>query len=39
VEGAADYLVTGDDDLLSLREYESVSVISPATSVRMMADQ
>jgi len=37
VEGSADYLVTGDDDLLSLGEYESVPIISPAAFVRAMA--
>jgi len=39
VEGSADYLVTGDDDLLSLGVYEGVPMISPATFVRVVADR
>ena len=37
-EGGADYLVTGDDDLLSLGGHGSISMISPAAFVRVMAD-
>jgi len=33
VEGKADYLVTGDEDLLTLREYEGVKILSPAEFV------
>jgi len=29
VEGECDYLVTGDSDLLSLREYHGVRIVSP----------
>jgi putative PIN family toxin of toxin-antitoxin system len=30
VAGGADYIVTGDDDLLSLGSYEGIEVVSPA---------
>lgn len=30
VEAAADFLVTGDQDLLSLKQYEGVRIVSPA---------
>lgn len=29
VEGRADYIVTGDDDLLSLREHAGVAIVTP----------
>jgi putative PIN family toxin of toxin-antitoxin system len=29
VEGKADYLVTGDEDLLTLQDYEGVQILSP----------
>lgn len=29
VEGRAEAIVTGDDDLLSLREYEGIAIVTP----------
>lgn len=29
IEGFADYIVSGDDDLLNLREYENIRIVSP----------
>jgi len=39
VEGQADYLVTGDEDLLTLAEYKGIPILSPAAFVRAMADR
>ena len=36
VEGNADYVVTGDDDLLELGEYEQIPILSPADFVRAL---
>jgi putative PIN family toxin of toxin-antitoxin system len=30
VEGAADYIVSGDQDLLDLKSYEGISIVTPA---------
>jgi hypothetical protein len=35
-EGEADYLVTGDQDLLSLREYQGISIVSPVVFLRLL---
>lgn len=36
VEGAADYLVTGDKALLSLNEHDGVHIITPAAFVKAL---
>lgn len=36
VEGDADYLVTGDQDLLALNEYEGVQILAPAAFVHSL---
>jgi putative PIN family toxin of toxin-antitoxin system len=36
VEGAADYLVTGDQHLLELVEYQGVAIVSPTEFVRIL---
>jgi predicted nucleic acid-binding protein len=38
VEGRADYLVSGDKDLLVLQEYAGVQVISPAQFVKILGE-
>jgi predicted nucleic acid-binding protein len=30
LDGAADYIVSGDDDLLSLRWFERIPIVTPA---------
>ena len=37
VAGKADYLVTGDADLLSLCEYGGIAVVTPAAFVRVLS--
>ena len=37
--GAADYLVSGDRDLLSLGEHAGIAIISPAAFLRVMTSQ
>jgi predicted nucleic acid-binding protein len=36
VEGKADFIVTGDDDLLSLRAYRKIRMLSPDQFVKML---
>jgi hypothetical protein len=36
VEGHADYIVSGDDDLLSLGRYAGIPIFRPATYVRLL---
>ncbi|OGB93115.1 MAG: putative toxin-antitoxin system toxin component, PIN family [candidate division NC10 bacterium RBG_16_65_8] len=36
VEGHADYIVCGDDDLLSLGRYARIPIVRPATYVRLL---
>jgi uncharacterized protein len=36
VEGRADYLVTGDDDLLSLGEYERIAIVTPRAFLEVL---
>lgn len=36
LEGGAEWLVTGDDDLLALGAYESVAIVRPATFLSML---
>lgn len=36
VEGRVDYLVTGDNDLLSLREYEGIPIVPPGVFLRAL---
>jgi len=36
VEGAADYIVTGDLHLRELREYRGIPILSPAEFVRLL---
>jgi len=38
VEGEADYLVTGDNDLLALGSYQGIPIITAAASVRLFED-
>ena len=35
VEAGADYIITGDDDLLSLREYKKVKIISARDFIKL----
>jgi putative PIN family toxin of toxin-antitoxin system len=37
VEGQADYLVTGDGDLLRLRSYQQVQIIRPTNFLRILS--
>lgn len=39
VAGGADYIVSGDDHLLRLREYRGIRILSPAAFVAMLDDQ
>ena len=39
VEGKADYIVSGDQDLLALGEYESIRVMTPRQFVEIIAGQ
>jgi len=36
IEGGADYLVTGDNDLLALHSYEEVVIINPADFLEIL---
>lgn len=36
VEGRADLIVSGDDDLLSLSEFEGIAIVTPARFVSMV---
>ncbi len=38
VEGEAAYLVSGDEDLLSLKHFQGVSIVRPADFVRLIED-
>ena len=38
VEGAADYLVTGDHDLLALESYQGIPIITAAAFVRVLEE-
>jgi len=37
--GTADYLVTGDEDLLILEKYEQVAIIRPADFLQVLRDE
>ncbi len=37
VGGKAEYLITGDDDLLSLVRYRNIGIISPANMLLLIA--
>lgn len=37
VEGKVDYIVTGDKDLLVLREYEAIKIVTPGVFVERMS--
>jgi len=37
--GGADYIITGDPDLLELGEYQGIRIIAPATFVRLLEEQ
>jgi hypothetical protein len=39
LEGGADYVVTGDKDMLELREHEGVQMVSPADFIRMLENR
>jgi len=39
VEGAADYLVTGDQALLELREHQGVQIVSPPEFFRVLEER
>jgi uncharacterized protein len=36
VEGHADYLITGDRDLLHIERFRDIPIVSPATYIRML---
>ena len=36
VEGAADYLVSGDQDLLDLHEHGAIRIVTPRTFLEML---
>jgi putative PIN family toxin of toxin-antitoxin system len=36
IAGQADFILTGDDDLLVLREYHGIQILSPRQFVEMM---
>ena len=36
VTGSADYIVSGDDDILTLREFEGIVIVSPAAIMKIM---
>ena len=36
VEGKVDYIISGDDDLLSLREFEGIRIVSPQQFVTLL---
>lgn len=37
IEGRVDYIVTGDHDLLDLREYEGIAIVTPARFAAIIA--
>jgi hypothetical protein len=37
VEGTADYVVTGDDDLLALVQYQGIEILAPAAFLRVVS--
>ncbi|MBI4672706.1 MAG: putative toxin-antitoxin system toxin component, PIN family [Chloroflexi bacterium] len=39
VEVGAEYIVTGDEDLLELQEYDGIQILSPAEFVRLLDAQ
>lgn len=39
VEGKADYIVSGDSDLLDLREFRGVAIVTPARFAAMVAER
>jgi len=39
IESGADYIVSGDKDLLTLESYDQVRIIRPAEFVTVLADQ
>lgn len=38
IEGQSDYIITGDDDLLSLTSFRGISIIRPADFIRVLDD-
>jgi predicted nucleic acid-binding protein len=38
-EGAADYIVSGDDDLLELRSFQRITIMTPAEFIADVLDQ
>jgi len=39
VEGKTDYIISGDDDLLSLREFEGIRIVSPQEFVTLLENE
>jgi uncharacterized protein len=39
VEGAADYIVSGDDDLLGLRSFQRITIMTPAEFLTAVLDR
>lgn len=39
VDAGAQYIVTGDEDLLELQEYEGIQILSPAEFIRLLDAQ
>lgn len=37
IAGQVDFIITGDDDLLSLKTYQEIPIITPAEAVKIMA--
>ncbi len=37
IEANADYIITGDDDLLSLKEYKKIKILSPVEFLRLIS--
>ena len=38
VTAHADLIVSGDDDLLTLKEYQGIRIVKPAEAVRLIAE-
>ena len=39
VEGKTDYIISGDDDLLSLREFEGIRIVAPQEFVTLLENE
>jgi predicted nucleic acid-binding protein len=37
VEGCADYIVTGDQDLLAIEEYQGIRIVTPRVFLQRLA--